>query len=459
MNLSDSPLTTGAELRNFNYLPAEALAQLAAECGLALPPRTLMLCQDLYRTTLYRNPTPAELRFFDGFLRRWRQMPGGVRVTGLSEADAESALVWQDICQKSAELGKNAPPSLSDLAELCGKALARAGICAKTPGFFVGSGAELAAHCNGQVPKLALDLGPTAAALIDESAAKTPPDTMLFLFSPAPENAANEVAAFLAAHRGMGLCPVAFTADEGMLPHLCALGTGLDVDYTLLPGYTPETGPAVLLGAGKNALLFFATRYAVQHLQSENLPGLLLFGSATGTQHLVLRAGTQAVLPLPLSFLSALRVSVAKTIRPKKIPCERGEVQIKTAGGKILAGVRAGCDTLGAILDAVVALAQAGAVLSTAQFSTVLEFPGSNDCAFAEALPLLFGVHRAAAELVLPSANHRQLQRDALEHPYLSVFLLADAGKNPLPEKIASIRGAAKARDFATLRELFFGKK
>lgn len=459
MNLSDPPLTASAQLCNFNYLPAESLARLAAEHGLALTPQMLLYCQGFFRTTLYRNPTLSELRFFDGVLRQWRRMPGGVRISGLAGADAEGALVWQDICRKSAELEQNTPPSLSQLSELCGRALARAGIYAKTPDLFVGTGAELAAQCNGHAPELVLDLGSTAAALTEEYSTRIPPEAMLFLFSPTTEDAASEIAAFLTAHRGMRLCPVAFTADEGILPHLCALNVGLDVDYALLPGYTPEDGPTVLLHAGKNALLFFATRYAAQCLQGESLPGLLLFGSVINAQRLTLRAGTQSALPLPHYFFSVLRESENKVLHPVKIPCAQGEVQIKAAAGRLLAGVRAGCDTLGAILDATAALAQAGAVLSTMQLGTVLELPDSGERAFEEALPLLFGVHRAAAELLLPSKRHRQLQRDSLEHPRLSVFLLAKAGEAPPPERLASIRGAAKTRDLAALRALFFGKK
>lgn len=459
MNTAYTPPGADAEIRNFVYLPEDELKRLAAEYGFLLPARTLMLCQGLYRTIVLRNPTLAELRFFDGFLRLWRRMPGGVRLSGITGTDAESVLVWQDICRKSAELGKTAPPSLPDISELCGKALARAGICGREAGFFVGTGAELAALCNGKTPKISLDIGSAAAMLEDHSAPATNSRAdMLFLFSPTVETAADEVAGFLTAHRGMGLSPVAFTGDEGMFVHLCALQPGLDIDYSLLPGYTPETGPEILLKAGKKALLFFAPRDAAQKLQSENLPGLLLFGSRTYTRGISLRAGTRTTLSLPFPFLSALRVSVAKTLTPKAIPAGKTEVRTYAEDGWVLAGICAGEDTLGAVIDALVALAEAGGDPRTAQMSTVLELPGNDDDfnASAEALPLLFGVHRAAAELLLPSANHRQIQNDAAEHPRLSVFLLANEGRSPSPEYLENLRAAAAERDFAALRKLFF---
>lgn len=458
MNTAYTPPPANAEIRNFVYLPEDELKRLAAEYGFLLPARTLMLCQGLYRTTVFRNPTLAELRFFDGFLRLWRRMPGGVRLAGITDTDAETALVWQDICRKSAELGKTAPPSLPEISELCGKALARAGIRGRESGFFVGSGAELAALCNGRTPKISLDIGFAAAMLTDSAPTPNPCADMLFLFSPTGETAADEVAGFLTAHRGMGLSPVAFTGDEGMFVHLFALQPGLDIDYSLLPGYTPETGPEILLEAGKKALLFFAPRDAAQKLQSENLPGLLLFGSRTDTRGISLRAGTRAMLSLPFPFLSALRVSVAKTLTPKAIPAGKTEVRTHAEGGRVLAGVCTGEDTLGAVIDSLVALAEAGGDPGTAQMSTVLELPGNDDDlnASAEALPLLFGAHRAAAELLLPSANHRQIQNDTTEHPRLSVFLLANGGRSPSPEYLENLRAAAAERDFAALRKLFF---
>lgn len=460
MNISDTSWEKCGEIRNFLYLPPRELELLAAEHGLALPIKTLALCQNVYRTSVYRNPTLAELRFFDGFFRLWRRMPGGVRVAGLCGADGEIALVWQDICRKSAELGKTAPPSLPDIAELCGKALARAGIRGTEPGFFVGSDAELAALCNEKKPTVTLDIGSCAAVVTDGAPTPNPRANMLFLLSPTRENAANEVAEFLAAHRGMGLSPVAFTGDEGVFVHLCALQPGLDVDYSLLPEYTPETGPEILLEAGKRALLFFAPREAVQPLLGENLPGLLLFGSRTAANRLVLRAGTHASLALPFSFFSALRVSVAKTLTPREILSGRSEVRVVAGDGRALAGVSAMGDTLGAVTDAAAALAEAGADLAGAQMSTVLELPGNDKefTASAEALPLLFGAHRVAAELLLPSAKHRQIRNDTLEHPRLTAFLLANTGKTPTEEYRAALRSAAGARDFAALRELFFSK-
>ena len=92
--------------------------------------------------------------------------------------------------------------------------------------------------------------------------------------------------------------------------------------------------------------------------------------------------------------------------------------------------------------------------------SAVLEQPAGDACATAtaEALPLIFGYHRAAAELVLPTAGHAAIEDERLPHPRLTVFLLANrknGGAAPLPVSAAE---RVRNGDFEEMRRALSGK-
>ena len=458
--MNETPFTPGIcrENRNFRFLSGEALARLGKELGLCLPQELLARYQEVCRTVLLRDPTETELKFLDRVFCLFRQMPEGVRVAAVTGADDETARVWGDICRKGREIGANAPPTGTELLALCGKALARAGITAASPLLTVGSAAGIAAACRGKQPELLLNVGNCAGAILPSETTPAPGACMLYLMTATDETAfPAEIAAFLAANTALNLQPLALTGGEGILPHL-ATGMGLDVDFSLLPGYDPEHPEEVLFTVGRRAFLFFAPQNAVPLLAGRE--NLLLFGSANRSGRLTLRAGNVPLCVLPSSFFPLLATCAPMALPVKPTESAAGEVALAENETALLAGVQCGNNVPYAIAQCLSALAAGGAALSTVRMSAVLEQPAGDACATAtaEALPLIFGYHRAAAELVLPTAGHAAIEDERLPHPRLTVFLLANrksGGAAPLPGSAAE---RVRNGDFEEMRRALFGK-
>lgn len=458
--MNETPFTPGIcrENRNFRFLSGEALTGLGNELGLCLPQELLARYQEVCRTVLLRDPTETELKFLDRVFCLFRQMPEGVLVAAVTGADDETARVWGDICRKGREIGIKTPPTETELLALCGKALARAGITAASPLLTVGSAAGIAAACRGKQPELLLNVGNCAGALLPPQGKAAPGACMLYLMTATDETAfPAEIAAFLAANTALNLQPLALTGGEGILPHL-ATGTGLDVDFSLLPGYDPEHPEEVLFAAGRRAFLFFAPQSAVPLLAGRE--NLLLFGSANRSGRLVLRAGNAPLCVLPSSFFPLLATCAPMALPVKPTESAAGEVALAESDAALLAGVSCGSDVPYAIARCLAALAAGGAALSTVRMSAVLEQPAGDACATAtaEALPLIFGYHRAAAELVLPTAGHAAIEDERLPHPRLTVFLLANrknGGAAPLPVSAAE---RVRNGDFEEMRRALSGK-
>lgn len=460
MNQMPFAPNTYNETHNFRFLTNQGLADLAAGMGLVLPVELLARYRELCRSVLLRDPTVAELGFLDRVFCLFRRMPEGVRIAAVVGSDPETAHIWGDICQKGREIGAMEPPTTKDLMALCGKALARAGIPAPGPVLNTGTAAGIAALCGGASPEIALTVGNCAAAQLPRTHAPAYAATMLYLLTAADESRfPEEISAFLAAHRSVGILPLALTGGEGILPHL-ATGTGLDIDFSLLPGFDPTDPSEVLFTAGKRAFLFFAPQSAVPTLAGEANPRLLLFGSQNGTRMLTLRAGAFPFCTLPADFFPLLATSVPMAFTPREIKTESGEVATARNGRFLLAGILSGSDVPAAVARCLSALAAGGAELSTVQMSAVLETP-PNDAeatATAEALPLLFGYHRAAAELVLPTGTHLAVEDERIKHPRLTLFLRA-ARKNgaPVPLPASAVEGVSRG-DFREMRRFLFGK-
>ncbi len=459
--MNETPFAPGTcdKTRNFRFLD-KGLADFAAAEGLLLPPGLLARYREICRTVLLRDPTETELRFLDRVFCLFRQMPAGVRVAAIMGADDETAHIWGDICQKAREIGAKAPPTAEELMSLCGKALVRAGIPAQGESPRIGTAAGIAVACGGVAPRLSLTVGNCAAALLPAQSPSVPAAKMLYLLTAADEDRfAEEISAFLGAHRSMGILPLALTGGEGILPHL-ATGAGLDVDFSLLPGFDPANPSEVLFTAGKRAFLFFAPQNAVPVLASEANPRLVLFGSLTGTRMLTLRAGPQPFCTLPADFFPLLATSAPMALTPKVPQAAPGEVHLTENDRFLLAGVCTGSEVPYSVARCLAALAAHGAELSAVRMGAVLELP-PNDAraaATAEALPLLFGYHRTAAELVLPTTEQLAVEDERIAHPRLTVFLCAErkAGAPvPLPE--GAVDGV-RTGDFGGLRRVLSEK-
>ena len=459
--MNNQPFTpdTYNETTNFRFFTDQGLADLAARRGLLLPVRLLARYREICRTVLLRDPSITELDFLDRVFRLFRRMPAGIRIAALTGADPQTAHVWGDICRKWRELGKKEPPSLGDLATVCGKALARAGIAAPGEPLCVGSAAGIAALCGGNAPKIALRIGSCAAAQCQAPRAPLRAAGTLYLLSATDEDRfPEEIREFCAAHARAGIVPLALTGGEGILPHL-ATGTGLDVDISLLPGFDPEAPGEVLFRTGRRAFLFFAPQNAFFTPQERRPGDPLPFGSSNNSRMLTLRAGNRPFCTLPAGFFPSLATAVPLSLTPRKTEQLPGAVSLSQTNDLLLAGAVAGADVPFAVAQCLAALAAGGAELSSVRMGAVLEMPPNNAGAnAAEALPLLFGYHRAAAELVLPAVECTALQDERLSHPKLTVFLRAARGNGapaPLPEDAVE---AVRQGDFCRMRQVLSEK-
>ena len=185
-----------------------------------------------------------------------------------------------------------------------------------------------------------LNVGNCAGAILPSETTPAPGACMLYLMTAREEtDFPSEIAAFLAANTALNLQPLALTGGEGILPHL-ATGTGLDVDFSLLPGYDPEHPEEVLFTVGRRAFLFFAPQNAVPLLAGRE--NLLLFGSANRSGRLTLRAGNVPLCVLPSSFFPMLATCAPMALPVKPTESAAGEVALAENETALLAGVQCG---------------------------------------------------------------------------------------------------------------------
>ena len=116
-------------ISDFGQFDQAALEKLQANLRLTLPLHKLLSIAAYYRTKLRRDPIAEELLILDRLARTATQNPDNFLIAALSTNDAQVAETYADMMQKRAALSPNAetPPSLSELFELAGNYLARAG--------------------------------------------------------------------------------------------------------------------------------------------------------------------------------------------------------------------------------------------------------------------------------------------------------------------------------------------
>ncbi len=437
------------------------LDALRHHLGLTMPAGVLGFCQRQFRTREHRDPTVAELLFFDRFYALWCSMSGAPRPTALRFQDPEAERIWRDMVSKRAALNEaGAPPSLPDIMSLSAHYLSRAGLPVYDKSLFCGTKAELAALRAPTEAHLSLSLAHTAAALLPKAPQGGKENGVLVLLTPtgnAPFE--EEITAFLERHREKGLTPIAAPGDEGIWPHLVALPGGVSVDLARLLGEPWDTRPFPDLAVGAHTVLFLADEALLPSLLADGASPTLIGGINKGGTFL-LHHGSTVLVSCEHQFLKQLRLS-----RPVELtlggdlPTAHTAPTLKKDKNRLLCGV----ETAGGVQDALLALVEAafadGADLTTATMSAALVTPPLETSeAEAAALSLLLGLHRVTAELCLPSVNHRQLLCREAEHPRLALFLTARRQEVEAPTRRIALQTAVKARDFAAIRRIVFEK-
>ncbi|MBQ8357323.1 MAG: hypothetical protein IJX39_05880 [Clostridia bacterium] len=444
---------------NFRLFDDHTLMSLARDLGLSRlqEGNRMPRCRDHFRMREGRDPTVGELRFLDALAALWAKMPGAAVIQGI-DSTPEDTRILNDIIHKENSLlesGAAITHNLPGLMDLAGRYLARCGVLPYHEHFVCGHPAELAARCEGAIPTSAIRLESTAAMLTDAPASPSPlARNLLLLFPTGNAPFRLEAARFFGLHRSLGLCPVAAPKDEGLLPHLLGLG-GVIFDISALADYRPDVGAASCLTLGRDGILFLAPDEALPHLFTANAP-LVLCGGVTGDQRLLIRRGNEVVLSLWNDLLTALRYTHASHFSLPSRHERQIDRTIGASAASLLGGVTAAGGCVSSAIGLIGEMARQGADLSRATVTAVLEMPpvGANDREVAEALPLILDYHRIICEFALPTCNHRQLMREDIASPQLSVFIAAKSGAPRDEAFTAAWQTAANAQDFSALRRL-----
>lgn len=442
---------------NFCLFDTNALTALKSDLSLSMPIEAMLLCRDHFRIWERRDPAVGDLRFLDALSALWQDLPDTAVIDAPTFEISEDARVFADILRKTEALPQ-APHHLPFLMDIAGQYLSRCGITPHYEDLRCGHPTELASFYDSNAPALSLELEGTAAALT--SAPATPPllkKAVCLLFPTGNAPFAEEATQFFAAHRAMGLAPVAAPLDEGLFPHLLKLG-GLNLDVSFLADYRPDIGAASLLPIGRNTVLFLAPEAALPHLFAERAP-FVCCGMQNGGERLQVYRGGELLLSVSERLLHALRP--CRCAHPTVGAHDEKELSrdLTASDNTALGGITTTGGCAQTLLSLIGDMAECGADLSHATATAVLELPSMQnaDAVLSEALPLVLDYHRVLSELALPAAHHRQLVRYELTKPRLSVFIAAKQQQATNDADFATKwHSAAEARDFAALRALLY---
>lgn len=431
---------------NFRALDANALHAVAQDLALPFAPAALAFLQHYYRVREGRDATVGELRLLGAFASKAYNDPRTMRIGGLT-GEEEMLRIWRDVICKQKALQDTLPPTSSELTQILPRYLARAGIEARDGALFCGTNAELAMRCHGEQPELVLELAHSAAARIKVTPSPLPPRAALVLLSPREGiSLENEIATLFSLPIGAYLCPIAAPNAEGLLPHLLPLG-GVMLDTAAIPGFPTDAGAAALTEIGQGRMLLAAPEAAIAALFRTEL-SLSLIGTLLPSGRLQLRHGTESTLSLDLNLFRSLQAArtVTPTLQPPSLS-QSVEVRCTENADTLLCGVEVCDDVTEGLLHLATEAVRRGAVLEKATVGVLLALPQNGERALAAALPLQLELHRAAAELTLPTDIQRTILIDR-DKPFLAIFLSAPKG---------AAREITQPKSFAEARVRFYG--
>lgn len=429
---------------NFRTLGTEDLADLAAALSLSLPAAQLQTVRRWFAERLHRDPLIGELRFLDTWGKLCAELYDNAALSTLAFEEEDTARAYRDVCRQWAALGEKQPPLLRDAAAVSGRYLARCGVFAPLPRFSAVPAAEAAAR---EATVLAKEGDAVAAVLPAVGAPRA--DTTALVALTLSDDPAADVTAFLERHRTARPVFLAVTGEEGLLPHVLTL-PGVALDAMQLYGYAAGDA-ATLCGAVRHRALFLVSQGALAQLFDGETP-LALCGSLRYGGELLIREGARAVVTLPFALLALWRMPRTGKCRvPREVQTPPPRAAIDACGGLRVAHLTAVDRVCAAVTGAAADLLAAGATPDLT-LSTLLFLPLGTDP--SRVLPLLLGLHRAAAELALPAGSHRIVFTAKTAPLRLSVFLAAAARPAPDERTRAALLDAASAEDFAALRRL-----
>ena len=442
----NAPELSCSPIVNFRFFDQATMQLLARDLRLSLSTSALFHLQHAFCTREQRDPTVGELVLCNAFACLWHGMPGATTIFRI-EGTGEGMRAIRDLFRKHASLCDQAPPTLPEAMDILPRYLARSGIYPRERGLYCGAIEEMETLSALHGSLLSLQLPHTAAHVLkEEHEPKRPlPAGALLLLSPTGKRPfAEEIRDLLDAPGFEAVTPLATPMQEGLFPHLLSLG-GVVLNADALPDYAADAVPADLVRVGRDTLLLHAPHHLTPALLS-TAPNLSLIGSTVPTGRLQLYRGMQTLLTLPMQILASLRATHTPLLTlPAAGAATPPVCKAVIKNGRALFGIEITGDAETALF-AFLRDAAGRADLSRATLTAVLSLPEGKGV--ENALPLLFGYHRAAAELSLPAIHHRQMLSKA-DTPVLGVYLTAPALQK---EEMLD------APDFAALRARIYNK-
>ena len=441
---------------NFRFLDATAMGALRTDLGLSLTDASLYHCREHFRINEGRDPTVRELLFLNAYARAQYALPAPVCVEGI-EGETEPLRVFADLAKKRDTLqreGVALGTTLCDLLGVAGEYLSRSGVPAYHKDLTCGTAAAMAAKTGASDARD----GAALAAAITPPAERNPYARNLLLLTPTGNAPFDKEAALFMQHYGTrGVEILAAPCDEGMMPHLLALGCGLMLDSTALPCHAPNVDPSAILSVGKNALLLLATDEVMPYLLSSGLP-LIAFGCTQPGERIFVRHGGEFTLSVSHTLLSLLRSVPHLTIELPPYAVTASAPTVETREGRLWGEVCAEGGCAGALLALIGEMRAKGADPRRMTLTAALELPTEmgKRPVLGASLAAVLDHHRVCAELALPSRGHTLLVREGLTAPRITLFAVAEQIAPADGDFAPRWQTACTALRFAELRELLY---
>lgn len=453
MNTLENIAFSRQTVLNFRFFDQEAMRTTARDLSLLLTERELFVLRDHFRTYEQRDPSVGELQFFSGAMRLWRRSPDSIEIARIS-GDDEQTRVWRDICRMREALPK-APATLTALMDTAAAYMARGGILPYHGTLCCDDAAEISLRAVKMPATPALRLGAVSAFLDCSEPARCGHTDLLVLLRPTESEPPEETAVrFLTRQSNLALTPIALVGEEGMLPHLLALGKGFILD--LFPFTAPEECTASsALTVGQGTLLFRTSAEALHRLYEAGEP-VIACGVPSELPCVQIRHGSDVHLSVSSVLFAALGSIRSLSIDLPPTREERLALRVAETNGTLLGGVavRGGCAE--GVLALIGDMLQRGADPDRMTLTAALELPyvEKQSKPVADALPCVTELHRLTAELMLVCHRPQTISRAKQTDPLLTVFVCAER-KEPRAEDFSKAwQDAATRRDHGALRRL-----
>lgn len=442
-----------SHIKGFCTLQGEGLALLKDDLSLQMGENILRFLQRYFAQREHREPTVGELLFLDEYTAAARFAPDTVLLSPKID-DPALQRCHQDVLRQRAALGEKKTPDLAALLNTCGRYLSRAGIPPREERFLLGDNLDL--YCENP-PVISVKTAACSAAHLAESPKpKAAPEGIILSLRAAPERTLSETTLrFFALFEKYNPCLLATVGGEGLAPHLRRLPVGILLDVQPLAGYDPDASLWQAMLLLRDTVLITVPREAVPLILQSGAPATPV-GSVMTERRVVIRAGASQLLSLSLAMLGQLHSTKPLPLTVKPLSGDAVKPSISLQQDLLMAAVSVTAGVLPSCLSMLYSALSQGAKARTMTLCAALSLSAQpTTAALADATALALDIHRFCAALSIPSTGSRVLAAGS-DTPTLTVFLWARRGDSPDEERLAALRGALAAGDFAALREALY---